>query len=207
MIRRAYDGPLTGALGSLQGEIAGCRACPRLVEHRERKALRERRRSFAEWEYWGAGVPGHGDPRARLLIVGLAPAAHGANRTGRMFTGDPTAAFLARALHRAGFANQPTSLHRGDGLTLTGAYETAAARCAPPGDRPTREELAACRRFLRAELRLLTEVRAVLALGRVAFDQLLRALSENAGRRVRAAFAHGAVHRLGEGLPVVTVQS
>ncbi len=203
MIERDYDGPLAGGLGALQREVVACRACPRLVEYRERKALRERRRSFEDWDYWGAPVPGHGDPNARLLIVGLAPASHGANRTGRMFTGDPTADFLMRALHKAGFANQPTSQHRGDGLMLTDAYETAAARCAPPNDRPTPAELTNCRRFLAAELAMLGNVRAVLALGRVAFDHFLRALSEITGERLRGKFGHGAVEDLGPGLPTL----
>ena len=203
MIERNYEGELTGRIGDLQREIVKCRACPRLVEHRERKALHERRSSFSDWDYWGAPVPSNGDPEARLLVVGLAPAAHGANRTGRMFTGDPTANFLIRAMHKAGLANQPTSEHREDGLKLLDSYAIGVGRCAPPGDRPTPAELANCRRFVTGEIRLLGNVQAVLALGRIAFDHFLRAISEASGSRLRADFSHGLVHNLGIGLPTV----
>ena len=203
MIRRSYEGPLRGALGDVQRDIVACRKCPRLVEHRERKALQERRKSFATWDYWGAPVPSYGDPGARLLIVGLAPGSHGANRTGRMFTGDPTADFLVQALYRAGFSNQPTSQHRNDGLKLVDAYEVAVARCAPPNDKPTTTELSNCSAFLAAELGLLTKVRAILALGRVGFEHFLRALSTTTGVRLRADFKHGAVYSLGGGLPTL----
>ena len=203
MIRRRYDGPLDGPLGRLQQRVVSCRACPRLVEHRERKATTERRASFRDSDYWGAPVPSHGDPAARLLLVGLAPASHGANRTGRMFTGDPTADFLAAALHRAGFASQPTSQHRADGLELRDAFETAVVRCAPPDDRSTPEEQRQCRPFLQEEVRLLPHVKAALAFGHVAFDNFLRAMRETTGERLRHRFAHGGRYELGASLPTL----
>ncbi|GIU91983.1 MAG: hypothetical protein KatS3mg011_0889 [Acidimicrobiia bacterium] len=157
----------------LEEALVVCRLCPRLVEWRERVA-REKRASFRDQEYWGRPVPGFGDRDARLLVVGLAPAAHGANRTGRMFTGDRSGDWLFRALYRAGFANQPVSVARDDGLELRDCYVTAVVKCAPPGNRPTARELDTCRRWLDTELDLLTRVRVVVALGGVAFDRLLR---------------------------------
>ena len=145
------------------------------MEWRERVA-REKVRRFREWDYWGKPVPGFGDPRGQLLILGLAPAAHGANRTGRMFTGDRSGDFLYAALHRAGFANQPASISRDDGLRLTNCYITAACRCAPPANKPTKEEQSNCRPFLEEEIRLLPRVQAVLALGKLAHDTFLRLL-------------------------------
>ncbi len=160
---------------------------------------------YREWEYWGKPVPSFGDPEAELLILGLAPAAHGANRTGRMFTGDGSGDFLYRALHEAGFANQPTSIRRGDGLELRGCYITAALRCAPPGNKPRPEELRRCQPFFEAELEMLRRVRAVLALGRIAFDAYLRLVagrSRDAARpRSSFRFAHGASYALPDGLP------
>jgi uracil-DNA glycosylase family 4 len=188
---------------ALQQRIVACRACPRLVEFRERKATTERRASFREWDYWGAAVPSHGDPNARLLLVGLAPASHGANRTGRMFTGDPTADFLAKALYRAGFASQATSLHRDDGLTLNDAFEIAVVRCAPPDDKSTAEEQRTCRAYLHEELELLPNLKAALAFGRVAFDNFLRALRERTGEKLRFDFKHGGRYDLGPGLPIL----
>jgi uracil-DNA glycosylase family 4 len=163
---------------------------------------------FRSETYWGRPVPGFGDPAAKLLILGLAPAAHGANRTGRMFTGDgPRGAgdFLMSALHRAGLASRPRSERGDDGLVLSGAYLTAVVRCAPPGNRPLREEIASCLPFLVEELGILGDVRAVLALGRVAFDGYLRALElmDVVVPRPRPRFAHGAIYELGEGLPVL----
>ena len=202
MISRRYDGPLTGPLGALAERIVACRACPRLVAYREHVALTARRPRFAHEEYWGAPVPGHGDPAARVLLVGLAPASHGANRTGRLFTGDPSADFLTAALHRTGFASGPVSAHRGDGFRLWDVFNSAAVRCAPPNDRPTTAEQHACRPFLVEELGLLPTVRVVLALGRLAHDACLRALRERSGLPLRGVhFAHGATHALGEGLP------
>jgi uracil-DNA glycosylase family 4 len=162
---------------------------------------RERKRAFRDQVYWGKPVPGFGDPAARLLVVGLAPAAHGANRTGRMFTGDSSGDWLYEALHRFGFASLPTSTARDDGQRLHDAYITAAARCAPPGNKPTPRELANCRPYLEEELRLLSEVTVVLALGRVAFESYLKAAGwwERQRPAERPRFAHGAEARLPDG--------
>ena len=189
------------ALDALERRVVACRRCPRLVAHRETVA-RQKVARFRDREYWGKPVPGLGDPRARVLIVGLAPAAHGANRTGRMFTGDESGRWLYRALHGAGFANQPTSQRRDDGLELRDAYVTAIGRCAPPANRPTPAEIAACRPFLVDELRLLRHVRVVVVLGRMAHAGLLAAYAA-AGRplpRPLPRFAHGARHVLPDGL-------
>lgn len=179
-------------LEKLQEEIIRCRACPRLVEWREEVA-RVKRRAYREWTYWGRPVGGFGDPRARLLIVGLAPAAHGANRTGRMFTGDRSGDFLYAGLHRAGFANQPHSQHRDDGLTLSGVYITASARCAPPDNKPLPEELARCAPFLDRELALLP-AQVFLALGAIGWNASLLALARTGVPlpTPRPAFGHGA---------------
>jgi len=174
----------------LNAEIVACRACPRLVAWREQVA-REKRYAYRDWEYWGRPVPGFGDPAARLLIVGLAPGAHGSNRTGRMFTGDSSGDTLYAALHRAGFASQPFARSREDGLTLTDAFITAVARCAPPGNRPTPEEMAACRPFLDREWRLMPQVRVVLALGQVALEGCLRLLRDSGYATPRLKFGHG----------------
>jgi uracil-DNA glycosylase family 4 len=156
----------------LTREIVACELCPRLREHSRHMAA-IKRRAFLDWEYWGKPVPPFGDPNARVLIIGLAPAAHGANRTGRMFTGDRSGDFLYRALEETGFASQASSVSRDDGLTLTDAYITAAARCAPPDNKPSPGEFANCRRFLERELDLLTNLRVVVALGKLAFDAYL----------------------------------
>ena len=197
-----YEGPLDGALGQLMRRIVACRACPRLVAHRELVA-QKKRAAYRDDDYWGAPVPSHGDAQGRVLFVGLAPAAHGANRTGRLFTGDRSSDFLAAALHRAGFASQPTSRHRADGLTLIDAYLTTVVRCVPPQDRSTPAEQRTCRPYLVEELGLLPNARAVVALGRVAFDGYLRAISERAGARHRHEFRHGARYDLGPGLPAL----
>jgi uracil-DNA glycosylase len=202
MTARRYDGALSGRLAELQERVVACHTCERLVEYRERIG-QTKRRKYMDWEYWAAPVPGFGDPQGRLLIVGLAPASHGANRTGRMFTGDATADFLIAALHRAGFATQPTSHHRGDGLELIDAYETAVVRCVPPQDKPTAAEQHACRPYLLEEIGLLSKLQAVLVLGRLAFDNYLRAQSERLGSRLRHAFKHGQRYDLGPGLPVL----
>lgn len=160
---------------ALQGEVIDCRACPRLVEWRERVAI-EKRAAFRDEEYWGRPVPGFGDPGARIVIVGLAPAAHGANRTGRMFTGDRSGDWLYAALHRAGLASQPESIRRGDGLTLDDVWVTAAVRCAPPGNRPSTAERDACASWLQRELVLLPRKRVFVALGGFAWTALLRTL-------------------------------
>ena len=181
-----------GTLAALSEEIARCRACPRLVKWREEVA-RVKRRAYREWEYWGRPVPGFGDPRpGGLYVLGLAPGAHGANRTGRMFTGDGSGDFLYAALHRAGIASQPHSRSHGDGLTLRGAFISNAARCAPPGNRPERVELARCAPFLDRELALLRP-RVIFALGAIAWEAALGAL-ERAGHalpRPKPRFSHG----------------
>jgi uracil-DNA glycosylase family 4 len=167
---------MTGhAVLKLQRIVIECRACPRLVAWRE-KVAEEKRAAFRDEEYWGAPVPGFGDPAARLLIVGLAPAAHGANRTGRMFTGDRSGDWLYAALHRAGFANQPSSTHRGDGLRLTDAWVTAPVRCAPPNNRPTTTERDACADWLSREFELLAHIRVAVVLGGYGWNALLRVL-------------------------------
>ncbi len=178
---------VTDSLERVRDEITACGLCPRLVEWRERTA-REKRAAFRDWDYWGRPVPGFGDPEARLLVVGLAPAAHGGNRTGRVFTGDRSGDWLYRALHRAGFANQPTSEHRDDGLRLTGAYVTAVNRCAPPSNRPTPEERDNCLPYLEREIALLADVRVIVALGGYALDGLARLF----GLRPKPKFGHGA---------------
>lgn len=175
----------------LHDEIVNCRACPRLVAWREEVA-RSKRRAYREWDYWGRPVPGFGDPQARLLIVGLAPGAHGANRTGRMFSGDSSGQTLYGSLYRTGFANQPQASHQGDGLKLTDAFITAVARCAPPGNRPTAAELAACRPFLEREWALLGGVEVVAALGQLAFEGCLRLLRDHGYKLPPLKFGHGA---------------
>jgi uracil-DNA glycosylase family 4 len=175
---------------TLNTEVTACRACPRLVAWREQVA-REKRRAYRDWDYWGRPVPGFGDPAGRLLIVGLAPGAHGANRTGRMFTGDGSGDTLYGSLHRTGFANQPTSRRRDDGLALTDAFITAVARCVPPGNRPTAKELAACRPFLAREWALMPQVRVIVALGQMAFDGCLRLLRDHGHNLPRLKFGHG----------------
>jgi uracil-DNA glycosylase family 4 len=192
------------ALEGLSGRVALCRRCPRLVEWRERVAS-EKRAAFREEEYWGRPVPAFGDPEARIVIVGLAPAAHGANRTGRMFTGDRSGDWLFRALHRAGLATQPTSTARGDGLRLRDVLVTAAVRCAPPQNKPTPSERDACRPWLEEELDLLRSARCFVALGGVAFDQTLRILGDR-GATVpvpKPRFAHLAEVDLGDGRAVL----
>ena len=182
------------SLAALHDDIVACRACPRLVAWREQVA-REKRAAYRDWEYWGRPVPGFGDPGARLVIVGLAPAAHGANRTGRVFTGDRSGDWLFGALHRAGFANQPTAEHRDDGLELLDAYVLAAVRCAPPKNRPTTEERDQCRPYLERELALLPNRRVLLALGGWA----LGVLASVEDLRPRPKFGHGAEFDLGDG--------
>ena len=191
-------------LAAVMREVVGCERCPRLREYC-REVARVKRRAYLDWEYWGKPVPSFGDPQARVMIIGLAPGAHGANRTGRMFTGDRSGEFLYRALYETGFASSAESRSREDGLTLTGAYITAAARCAPPGNKPTPEEFRRCRPYLEREIDLLREVRAVVALGKLAFDAYLGILRDRGVIESRAGFCfgHDVEHRLAEGSPVL----
>lgn len=187
------------ALEELNQGIITCSRCPRLVAYRQQVA-RQKRRAYLDQTYWGKPLPGWGDPNARLLIVGLAPGAHGANRTGRMFTGDSSGDFLYPALHRAGFASQPLAAALGDGLTLNDAYMNNLVRCVPPENKPTAEEMAACRDYYLSELRLLPRLKAILALGGAAYRESLRALRLNFGWQPAAPdpFKHGLVLRVGE---------
>lgn len=187
-------------LADCERAITECRLCPRLRAHCQEVA-RVKRRAYRECDYWGLPVAGFGDAQARLLVLGLAPGAHGANRTGRIFTGDRSGDWLYRALYRGGFANQPESTSRGDGLQLSDCYVSASVRCAPPDNKPTREEIAACRPFLASELRLLDRVRVVVALGRLAFDNYLALRAEPP--RSRFVFAHDRAHRLAEAAPLL----
>ena len=184
---------------TLQNTIIRCRMCPRLVEWREQTA-HDKVKRFADQEYWAKPIPSFGDPAARLLLVGLAPAAHGGNRTGRMFTGDKSGNWLFRALYKAGFANQPDSVDRNDGLVLTDCYITATARCAPPGNKPLPKELANCRPYLLREIELLKNIQVVVGLGKIGFEAALQAyrglgiIAFNA----RPKFAHAALYAFGD---------
>jgi uracil-DNA glycosylase family 4 len=190
--------PPPTALAALREEITGCRACPRLVAWREEVAS-TRRAAFRDQPYWGRPVPGFGDPSAGILVVGLAPAAHGGNRTGRVFTGDRSGDWLYRALHTAGLANQPTSTALDDGLRLSGAYVSAAVRCAPPDNKPTVEERDRCLPYLTSELQLLEGVRVVVVLGQFAYDVVARHLA----LRPRPRFGHGVEAQAPGGLHVL----
>lgn len=189
-------------LTNLHKQVVACTRCPELIAYC-RKVAEEKRRMYRDCVYWGKPVPSFGDANAELLIVGLAPGAHGANRTGRMFTGDRSGEFLYRALYATGFANQPTSSDRNDGLKLRNCYVTAPLRCAPPGNKPQPQELRNCQPYLERELEILKGVRAVLALGRIAFDCYLRVAVRREGfpRRSALLFAHGASLELPPGLP------
>ena len=186
------------SLQQLSEDITACRACPRLVQWRESVAT-DKRASFRDQEYWGKAVPGFGDPDARLWVVGLAPAAHGANRTGRMFTGDRSGDWLYRAMHRAGFASQAESVSRGDGLTLKNAWVSSAVRCAPPDNKPLPDERDQCRQYLIRERELLTSIRVVLCLGSFAHV----AVCQQWNVRPRPKFAHGLEHTTDNGLTVL----
>jgi uracil-DNA glycosylase family 4 len=187
------------SLDDVYNDIITCRLCPRLVAWRERVAT-EKRAAYRAWEYWGRPVPGFGDPAARLMVLGLAPAAHGGNRTGRIFTGDRSGDWLYGALHRAGFANQAHSVSRDDGLQLRDAYVAAAVRCAPPDNKPTPEERDTCARYLRRELALLSGVKVYVCLGGFAYEALARHL----GLKKRPRFGHGVEARLDDGRVILT---
>lgn len=186
------------SLDVLAEDISSCRMCTRLVEWREQVA-REKRAAYRDEEYWGRPVPGFGDPRAQVLVVGLAPAAHGANRTGRVFTGDRSGDFLYGSMYRTGFANQAEARSLNDGLELAGAYVTAAVRCAPPANKPSIDERDACRPFLERELELLGEVRVFVALGQFGYQVACSVL----GVRPRPKFGHGVVVDVGDGRSIV----
>jgi len=191
-------------LSALNDEVIGCARCCRLVAHRQ-KVSAEKRRAYHDCEYWGKPVPGFGDPNARLLLVGLAPGAHGANRTGRVFTGDRSGDWLYRALYRAGFASRAQSRSADDGMHLRGAFITCAARCVPPGNRPTPQELLACRPFLIRELELLPRLKAIVGLGQIGFDSVLRTFAERGVDlpKPRPRFAHGCETKLGSRQPIL----
>jgi uracil-DNA glycosylase family 4 len=188
----------------LEREIVRCTLCPRLVEYRDLVA-RTKRRAYRDCDYWGRPVPGFGDPKAQALIVGLAPGAHGANRTGRVFTGDSSGEFLFRAMYETGFASQPTSVSRSDGLRLRNAYVVAAVRCAPPDNKPTVDEIRECRPYLEREMALLPRIRVVIALGKLAFDAYLTVLRSQGkvNRRSGFVFGHDQEHRTGPDQPIL----
>jgi uracil-DNA glycosylase family 4 len=199
---------MTGAtrLTLLEAEVVSCRKCPRLVEYRE-KVAKQKRRAFRDWTYWGRPVPGFGDPHAELFILGLAPAAHGGNRTGRVFTGDRSGDFLYAALYKEGFANQATSVGRDDGLVLKNVFIAAAVRCAPPANKPLPSEILNCRGYMERELALL-KPKVILALGKIAWNAYLDILKSEGviASRARFVFAHGAVAKLpGDGPRLVGV--
>ncbi len=189
-------------LAELNRRVITCTRCAKLITYCRRIAV-EKRRMYRDWEYWGKPVPGFGDPEAELLILGLAPGAHGSNRTGRMFTGDRSGDFLYPALYKAGFASQPAARDRHDGLKLYNCYITASLRCAPPANKPTPDELRKCRPFLEKELEILKRIRAVLVLGRIAFDSYLRLLDDRRDftRPRKLSFSHGASLTLPAGYP------
>lgn len=203
-LRLWYTEVPMSTLSVLNERITHCTKCPRLVSYRQVMA-RTKRRQFLQETYWGRPVPSFGDPKARLFVFGLAPAAHGGNRTGRIFTGDRSGDWLYEALHRFGFANQPQSIHRDDGLRLEDCYVAAAVRCAPPGNKPTPGEFDTCRPYALEELRLLKRLRVVVALGKIAFDQYLKACRE-LGHEVPSPlprFGHGAFYRLPWGVTLI----
>jgi uracil-DNA glycosylase family 4 len=187
-------------LTQLNAEVIACTRCPRLIDHC-RKVAREKRRAYMDWDYWGKPVPGFGDPNARVLILGLAPGAHGSNRTGRPFTGDGSGNFLYPVLHKVGFASQPNATHKADGLKLKDAYITAVARCAPPGNKPTPKELSNCAEFLDRELEGLKRVKVVVVLGKIAFDGYLNYLKRRGfvQNRSQYVFGHGAQYQMPDG--------
>lgn len=199
-----YKGRLSDALRTLNRQVVACELCPRLRAY-AREVKRVKRRAYLDWDYWAKPVPGFGDPTARVLVIGLAPGAHGANRTGRMFTGDSSGDFLYRAMYETGFASQPDSRSRDDGLELHNAYITASLRCAPPDNKPLPEELARCRPYLERELDLLKHVRVVVALGGIALRSYLGILRDRGAIKSLAAFPFGHLREYypGPGLPAL----
>lgn len=185
---------------TLNQEVIHCRRCPRLVAWREEVAVKKRA-AYRDWEYWGKPLPGFGDHNARILVVGLAPAAHGGNRTGRMFTGDSSGDFLYSALYRYGFANQPTSVHRDDGLELKDIYIAATCRCAPPDNKPLPQEMLNCRPYLLVEMQLLQHVQGVVVLGKIAFDTILSVYKQQGYAFPPLVFGHNQFYELGQDLP------
>jgi len=184
----------------LENEVISCRKCPRLVAWREEVA-KVKRRAYLEWEYWGKPVPGFGDPAARVLVVGLAPGAHGSNRTGRMFTGDSSGDFLYPALFTAGFANQPQAINLEDGLQLRDMFISAVCRCVPPGNKPKADEISNCQPYLESEIDMLTGLKVIVALGRIAFDHTLRIYRELSGENLKFDFKHLGIYKMGVTLP------
>jgi uracil-DNA glycosylase family 4 len=180
--------------------IIACRKCPRLVDYRESIA-KKKKKAYQDWEYWGKPVPAFGDLNGRILVVGLAPGPHGSNRTGRMFTGDASGVFLYKALFKTGFANQPSSVSREDGLQLSDLMISAVCRCVPPDNKPSRSEIMNCLPYLVQEIELMTHLQLVVALGRLAFDNTLGIYRAEGAAIPRLDFKHGAVYQLGEGLP------
>ena len=185
---------MPSALTILNNEVVDCTRCPRLVAYRQQVG-REKRRAYLDWDYWARPVPGFGDPNARVLILGLAPGAHGSNRTGRPFTGDASGKFMYPILHKVGFASQPNAERRDDGLRLIDCYITAAVRCAPPGNKPLPSELANCAPFLDRELAILKRVRVVVALGKIGFDAYLNYLKRNGSVQSKAGYIFGHAKR------------
>ncbi len=187
--------PIT-SINEIESRVITCRLCPRLVEYRE-EVSRVKRRAYRDQTYWGKPVPGFGDSQARVLIVGLAPGAHGSNRTGRMFTGDDSGKFLYSALFRAGFANQPNGIDPNDGLTLKDVFITAVGRCAPPDNKPLAEELVNCRPFLLAEMGALTRLHGIVALGKIAYDICYQILNQRGNLLPKVEFGHGSFNQAG----------
>lgn len=190
----------TQKLDEMNQRLIGCTRCPRLVEYRE-SVGRKKKRAYRDWEYWSRPVPGFGDPQARLLVIGLAPGAHGSNRTGRVFTGDDSGVFLYRALHKAGFANQPTAENAQDGLMLTDVYITAVCHCVPPENKPAPLELAACRPYLLEEISYLEHIQGIVLLGRIAMDGLIRLYQLQGYHLPAMEFGHAKLQEPGNGLP------
>lgn len=191
---------MSETLSALTKELIQCQRCPRLVAWRE-EITHTKRKAYQDQVYWGKPVPGFGDPEAKIMIVGLAPGAHGSNRTGRMFTGDASGDFLYPALHRAGFANQPTANHPGDGLILNNVFITAICRCVPPQNRPKKTEIDNCLPWLAAEMDLIPHLQGFVALGKIAFDGIKRVYKVNGMTLPKIEFAHNALYHLGKGLP------